>query len=375
MNLSLYTLLALGLICGVVNAANPPPITTCIKDMSRVFNNELKVTDTSVKRTYILCPNTVFSPGIANPDTGEISGGQKPLACRSNCLIKCGNSGASSNKCVIDGTGTFGIFQVAYNVFPNQPKVIENVVYQGITIDFFVSADQTPVLAASFFGDVTFLDCIWSNNSADPAFVLSELKAATTARSAVIDAPPETPRKLPGFVWKVSANDAVLGRNLVEKDVETVDSPIVQDNMLQTRRQLRASDIPRRESTEVRTEGDRILQTTGNFEVFFRRCFFDVRLLATTCHVVAPYSLTPLFSQFNDPVRNAKSQGGLSLMRFNGALVKESDGTVTERLGGMHGTIINSKFRDNVYNFNNDVAVRISWCSTLLNVTIQCNLT
>lgn len=304
--------------------------------MSRVYRNELAVTDTSIRRVYTLCPNTVFSPGIANPNTGVITGGQEPLACKSNCLIRCGTSGASSNKCVIDGTGTFGIFQIPYNLFPTQPKVVQNVVYQGITVDFFVSSGQIPVLAGSFFGDVTFQDCVFSNNSADPTFVLSEFVASPRSRSAALDATPD--KALPGFVWKVSSKDDDLRRNLLEEDVEIIDRSIDLDSAgsdrAGSRRQLRASDIPADEGTDVVADGERILQTTGAFKVSFQKCVFD----------------------FNDPVRNARRQGGLSLIRFEGSTIKEVDSTVLERLGTIGATIIDSQFTDNVYNFNNDIA-------------------
>jgi hypothetical protein len=65
-------------------------------------------------------------------------------------------------------------------------------------------------------------------------------------------------------------------------------------------------------------------------------------------------------SQFNDPVRNAQRQGGLSLIRFEGSTIKEASGVILERLGSIEATIIDSKFTDNVYNFNNDIAVRSS---------------
>ena len=251
--------------------------------MSLVYRNEKLVTDTSIRRVYILCPNTVFSPGIANPKTGVISGGQEALACRSNCLVKCGNNGKSENKCIIDGTGTYGIFQVPYNVFTDLPLDSSNVVFQGITIDFFVSAGQIPVLAASFSGSVTFRDCRWTNNSADPAFIISDLQfAPALARNAIVDAPPRT---APGFVWKIAASDSNRKRNLIDKDFEVGDSPIVNDDSnasKRSRRQLRAADISQDEGTEVATDGNRILQTTGSFKVTFENCLFEVRLRATT---------------------------------------------------------------------------------------------
>lgn len=326
--------------------------------MSRVYRNEKLVTDTSIRRIYTLCPNTIFSPGIANPTTGVITGGQEPLACKSNCLIRCGTNGASSNKCIIDGTGTFGIFQIPYNLFEGQPKVTTNVIYQGITVDFFVSSGQIPVLAGAFNGDVTFQDCIFSNNSADPVFVLSEFALGATTRSAAIDTPTG---KLPGFVWNPAPIDDGSGRSLLEKDAEVVDGPVIAHDTADSSRGHLRADIPRDEVTEVITDEGRMLQTGSGFKVSFQKCVFDVSSNATTSQSVLRVTLVahPV-SQFNDPVRNAIRQGGLSLIRFEGSTIKEASGDILERLGSIEATILDSKFTDNVYNFNNDIAVRSS---------------
>lgn len=274
MNRYRLSLFAVGLICNAV-AANPPPITSCITDMSVVSNNEALVTNTSIWRVYVLCPNTTFSPGVSNEETGLVEGGQKPLVCKSNCAIRCGDDGLSSNNCVIDGTGTSAIFQVAYQVFDDLPKVTKNVFYQGITIDSFVAEGQRPVVVASFFGSVTFQDCIFSNNNANPMFILTEfIQSAATARIADIDAPLEKP---PGFVWKGPGKDTVQRRNILRKNVESIDRSIVYDDG-RSRRELRASDIPQQDGTKVTTEGDRILQTTGGFKVSFQKCLFEVSL-------------------------------------------------------------------------------------------------
>ena len=65
-------------------------------------------------------------------------------------------------------------------------------------------------------------------------------------------------------------------------------------------------------------------------------------------------------TKFNDPVRNAKQQGGLSLLRFEGSKFQGVDGAVAEYLGNIQGRIINCRFKDNVFNFNNDAAVSMS---------------
>ena len=269
---SFVGLFVASLLCNVI-AENPPPITTCIKDMTLVSTNEGMVTDTSIRRVYILCPNTVFTPGVVDPDTGAITGGQEPLVCKSNCVIKCGANGLSSNNCIIDGTGTFAIFQMPFIVFEDKPEVTENIFYQGITIDSFVSQGQFPILVGSFFGSVTFQDCVFRNNSADPLFIIAQFQKMANARSAAIDAPPDKP---PGFFWNAAAMDDGRRRNL-ERNVEVVGGPIDNDTT-GSRRQRRVNDIFPHEGTEVVTDGDRTLQTTDGFKVSFQKCLFEVRL-------------------------------------------------------------------------------------------------
>ena len=255
------------------------PITTCIKDLTVIYNNEKLVKDVSIRRVYTLCPKTVFSPGVASQTTGEIEGGQAPLAVRANCLVKCGTTGNSANSCVIDGTGTFGIFQVPYNLFVDRPKGSVNVVFQGITIDFFVQAGQIPVLAAAFFGDVTFLDCVFSNNSADPIFVLSDLAiGGGLTRSAAIDSSPDTATSPPpGFVWAMNRTTDEDRRRLFENHVDDKEGSDIEAKSKQTRRGLRATDLPSNDENDVVTEGNRILQTsTTGFRITFQECLFVV---------------------------------------------------------------------------------------------------
>lgn len=274
-------------MCNVV-AENPPPITTCIKDMSLVSQSEELVTDTSIRRVYILCPNTVFSPGVNDPDTGGITGGQYPLSCKSNCVIRCGENGLSSNNCVIDGTGTFAIFQMPFILYEDRPEIAENIFYQGITIDFFVSQGQIPILVGSFFGDVTFQDCVFSNNSGDPLFTITQFQAMGSARTGSMDATQA------GYFWNGGGKNGGLRRNLLE-NVEIVSGPTIVHDNAASRRQLRATDFLHNEGTEVMTDGDRILQTTDGFKVSFQKCLFEVRFsTSTTNPYICVFRLLPL---------------------------------------------------------------------------------
>jgi len=251
----LAALLVSGLASHVV-AQNPPPLTECLTDLTDIFQNENAVTDTNIKRTYTLCPNTVFQTGVANQQTGQIEGGQTPIVTRANAHVKCGDDGKSSNGCVIDGTGNYGIFQIPSQVFENRPTDSSNVIFEGLTIDFWVSDGQLPVLAAAYTGDVTFRDCVWTNNNADPLFLLSELSngQSSSARSVT------QPQRL-GFFNPLNLNGD--GRSLYDADsvMEPITPTIVN------------------EKANITVIGDRILQQTGLFKVTFEGCLFDVSYL------------------------------------------------------------------------------------------------
>jgi hypothetical protein len=54
---------------------------------------------------------------------------------------------------------------------------VENVTIQGVTVDFFTfNSENTvlPVTVALESGDVTFKDCIFSNNVGDPLFSIAQ---------------------------------------------------------------------------------------------------------------------------------------------------------------------------------------------------------
>lgn len=147
----------------------------CISNLTDIYISELTLNDLSKNRTYILCPDTVFAP---SDFTGEIiPNGDVPIFLRSNAIVKCGTDGSSSNSCVIDGAGTTAIFISPFWYGLNETEV-ENVVVQGITVNFYnpgtLDNPIIPIIVGLSSGDVTFLDCVFSNNLGDPLFILDQ---------------------------------------------------------------------------------------------------------------------------------------------------------------------------------------------------------
>jgi hypothetical protein len=133
----------------------------CIQDFNTIYELEDLVTDTSILRTYIVCPNTLYTIGLLdfnyNVRVEEYSSTRKnpPLPLRPNMNIRCGDSGLKSNLCFItegdiqlDGTPIRGI---------NDPS-LENIVIEGF---IFMSAIRHSLWAMKT-GSITFRDCEWT---------------------------------------------------------------------------------------------------------------------------------------------------------------------------------------------------------------------
>lgn len=159
-------LVAVHLVPGVLSQSTGS--ASCFTNLTLIFEAELAVTDLSVARKYILCPNTKFVPS---------------LMLRSNATALCGEDGSSANSCVIEqgdpvADGTIVAISIGtYEVGVTNDTVVENVVVQGVTVDFIsASLDPAviPVIVGLQKGDVTFKDCIFSNLQGEPMFLLSQ---------------------------------------------------------------------------------------------------------------------------------------------------------------------------------------------------------
>jgi hypothetical protein len=144
----------------------------CHSNFSSISDVETALDDISIHRTYTLCPNTKFDAATLNSD-GNFAD-KSPLFVRSNVLVQCGSDGSSQNSCVIDGNGDYGIVIDPLGWGFNE-SFVENVTIQGVTVDIFTfNSEHTvfPVTVGFESGDVTFKDCIFSNNIGDPLFDL-----------------------------------------------------------------------------------------------------------------------------------------------------------------------------------------------------------
>jgi hypothetical protein len=126
------------------------PAPDCFTDLDNLSERELAVTDLSVPRTLILCPDTDYYMGRADDDNpGTYVGGYSPFVPRPNAHYKCGESGSSSNNCrIIDGD--FPILSFGGDLEHT------NITFQGLIIE---SAFRGGMIFARA-GDLTFTDCI-----------------------------------------------------------------------------------------------------------------------------------------------------------------------------------------------------------------------
>jgi hypothetical protein len=130
----------------------PPP--DCYDDLDEIYAREEKVTDSTVWREYILCPDTEYIIGTFNRFVDErilFVGGFTPISPRNNVHYKCGSDGSSSNNCVLVG-GSFHVLS-----FGTQFEEVQgNVTMEGIT---FESAFRITLFLGNA-GDITFQDCV-----------------------------------------------------------------------------------------------------------------------------------------------------------------------------------------------------------------------
>lgn len=123
--------------------------TPCFTDLDEINALEDAVVDRSVRRTYVLCPQTTYTMATLGSD-GSAVGGFAPLRPRTNAIFKCGNTGLSSNNCVLEG-GDYAIFSLTPIV-----DNLTNALIQGLTM----KGQARGAIVIARPGDVTFVDCI-----------------------------------------------------------------------------------------------------------------------------------------------------------------------------------------------------------------------
>jgi len=137
---------------------SPAPTVTpdCIDDLSKVHDMEINIQDTSKRRKYWLCPDTVFNMGTLHAN-GTIIDGQSYIMLRPNVIYQCGLDGSRSNNCTIQG-GDFGVTSF-YGVYEGIQETVDNAIIQGLT---FVGQNLFSVVLEAA-GDVTFQDCVFQD--------------------------------------------------------------------------------------------------------------------------------------------------------------------------------------------------------------------
>ena len=130
----------------------PPVVKLPCYDNTTILFDHVAAKGPFEVEEYILCPNTVFNIGAVSGSTNTCCiDGMSPLPARANTVIKCGESGASSNNCIIN-RGLFQMVSAYFTFF----EFANNVEIMGLT---FQDTELVSILLEND-GDITFTDCI-----------------------------------------------------------------------------------------------------------------------------------------------------------------------------------------------------------------------
>ena len=116
----------------------------CEATLNDIYQNEQTLDDTSYVRTYILCPQKIYSIGSLDATTVHSNAISAPLVLgRPNVHILCGVDGKSSNNCVLEG----GSFQLGVMLtVAGETAFVDNILVQGVS--FTQSKDANIVIDA-----------------------------------------------------------------------------------------------------------------------------------------------------------------------------------------------------------------------------------
>lgn len=146
LKLTLFHLIWVGSVTGQFV---PQP---CVTNLTLVVQSEMEVVDTSIRREYVLCPNTIFETGLLDTVSGQIVG-MFPLVVRANATVKCGDDGSRSNNCTI-ASGDLGLTLQPFSVPGSEP--IDGAIIMGVQISDIL---LQPVSVFDVHGTVQFVDC------------------------------------------------------------------------------------------------------------------------------------------------------------------------------------------------------------------------
>ena len=162
------------LLVDVIVCQSIEEINDCYRNLTSISLLELDLKDLTTPRRYVLCSNTIFESPIPNSQGWFTD--TYPLVVRSNAFVQCGMDGSSQNSCIIDGTGTNGIIIDPYALGITEETNVDNVTIQGVTVDYFGPNPyyMSPVSLGFTKGNITFQDCIFSNNFGDSLFSIQQ---------------------------------------------------------------------------------------------------------------------------------------------------------------------------------------------------------
>ncbi|KAI2504061.1 hypothetical protein MHU86_10423 [Fragilaria crotonensis] len=147
-------------LCFIASGVRGQTTTTgCLYTMEQLITEEEAVTDYSVTREYVFCEGRSFVIGTVdlNNQFVEVTDTHRFFPVRPNMHVRCGETGARENSCLllggdvqVDGTNYFGV---------GNNLDVTNVVFEGFT---FVGANRYSVYATKPC-DITFIDCEWKD--------------------------------------------------------------------------------------------------------------------------------------------------------------------------------------------------------------------
>jgi hypothetical protein len=131
----------------------------CIDAIDDIYTAESAVTDTSQRRTYVLCPRRIFEIGTLNHNF-ELQGTNvhPPLPIRPNMTILCGDTGSRENLCWI-ANGDLQVDATSYRGISDAS--VEGVQLTGIV---FIGARKYSTWGVKP-GDITFTNCEWREHT------------------------------------------------------------------------------------------------------------------------------------------------------------------------------------------------------------------
>ena len=137
------------------------PISSCYDNLDTIYQLEKDVTDDSVLREYILCPNKVYTMAESFVNNQGYEGHHPIVLAKSNVHVKCGPDGSSANQCILTGGKIHVAFVNEFRGDHEHAGPVTNVLVQGLTLQ---DAEWMNIWAEQA-GDLLVKDCIIQQNS------------------------------------------------------------------------------------------------------------------------------------------------------------------------------------------------------------------